>query len=181
MVCTKALLKQYALEITNSSFLTSVPAEGGWENSKFNASLFNLTIDHNITNLYGEYTDLEIGFDTRTDDDSECEDEELIAMGVSCNSSSSIGTASTDGVHSSFWNYIRPDNPIPARKDDRAIWFGTKTFAYKLDHVFSGSLTQLVRHHLLTKATLIISRILEIGKRTLSLHIYKLLGYTKAY
>jgi hypothetical protein len=82
MVCTKALLKQYALELTNSSFLTSVQAEGGWENSKFNARLFNLTIDHNITNLYGEYIGLKIGFDTDADNSLEREDEELTAMGV---------------------------------------------------------------------------------------------------
>ncbi|OAL47005.1 hypothetical protein IQ07DRAFT_647277 [Pyrenochaeta sp. DS3sAY3a] len=110
-----------------------IQAQAGWGNSTFNTSLYNLTIDHNITELYGDYTGLFTGFDEGLDDEFEPVGEGLTAIGVSCTSSSSVGTADIDGVHSTYSNFERTDSPIPARKGDCARRFGAETLACTLD------------------------------------------------
>lgn len=105
----------------------------GWGSSQFNARLYNLTIDHNITELYGEYTGLKIN--PIFDDDPELENpgEGLTAIGVSCTSSSSVGTANIDGLRSTYSNFVKTDSPIPARRGDCARRFGAETLACTLD------------------------------------------------
>ncbi|KAF3035091.1 hypothetical protein E8E12_002267 [Didymella heteroderae] len=120
-----------------------IQIQEGWGNSQFNASLYNLTIDHNITELYGEYTGLNSGANADEDPDSEKQGEGLTAIGVSCTSSSSVGTADIDGVRSTYSNFVRTDSPIPARKGDCARRFGAETLACTLDLNSTGALQWL--------------------------------------
>jgi hypothetical protein len=110
-----------------------IQADAGWGQSKFNASLYNLTIDHNITELYGEYTGRPTGFEDGSDDFLECKGEGMTAIGVYCTSSSSVGTADIDGVRYTYSNVVRTDSPIPARKGDCARRFGAETLACTLN------------------------------------------------
>ena len=121
----------------------SIQAQEGWGNSQFNASLYNLTIDDNITELYGEYMGLNVN--STFDDDPELEKpgEGLTAIGVSCTSSSSVGTADIDGVRSTYSNFVKTDSPIPARKGDCVRRFGAETLACTLDVNSTGTLQWL--------------------------------------
>lgn len=83
-----------------------------------NGSLYNFTIDHSIADLHGEYTAAQVG--------------PLSAIGVSCTSKSSVGTADINGVHSTFSNFIRTDTPIPTRRGECARSLGAETLACTL-------------------------------------------------
>jgi len=86
-------------------------------NANFNASLYNSSIDHVIDDLEGEYTSAT---------------GPLKAIGVTCTSSSSVGTADIDGVHSTYSNFVRSDTPIPSRRGECARQFGAETLACTL-------------------------------------------------
>lgn len=107
--------------------------QGGWGSSNFSTNLFNTTIDHNITGMYGEYIMNDTPFNTGMAENLEDEGEALTAVGVSCTSSSSVGTAEIDGVWSTYSNFERTDSPIPARKGDCARRLGAETPACTLD------------------------------------------------
>jgi hypothetical protein len=83
-------------------------------NANFNASLYNSSIDHVIDELEGEYTS---------------HSGSLKAIGVTCSSNSSVGTADIDGVHSTYSNFMRSDIPIPSRRGECARQFGAETLA----------------------------------------------------
>ena len=77
------------------------------------------TIVRNIESLTGEYI-------------SEY-DERLKAIGASCTSSSSVGSAKIDGVRSTYSNFQRSDTPVPALKNNCAKRFGAETLACTLN------------------------------------------------
>jgi hypothetical protein len=110
-----------------------------WGESQFNANLYNLTIDHNITELYGEYA----SFGSVNENDPEAQGDSLTAIGVTCTSSSSVGTAEIDGVQFTYSNFVSTDSPIPPRKGDCARRFGTETLACTLDLNSTGVLRWL--------------------------------------
>ncbi|XP_014552916.1 hypothetical protein COCVIDRAFT_109036 [Bipolaris victoriae FI3] len=56
----------------------------------------------------------------------------LSAIGVSCTSKSSVGTADINGVHSTFSNFSRTDTPIPTRRGECARSLGAETLACTL-------------------------------------------------
>ncbi|KAI4678489.1 uncharacterized protein J4E84_008745 [Alternaria hordeiaustralica] len=80
----------------------------------------NITIDRTIESLTGEYIDGE---------------ERLGAIGVSCTSSSSVGSANIDGVRSTYSNFQRSDTPVPTytSKNDCAKRFSAETLACTLN------------------------------------------------
>jgi hypothetical protein len=82
-------------------------------------NLVNDTIQGSIESLLGEYVD--------------GGDKNLTAIGVSCTSSSSVGSADIDGVRSTYSNFERSDTPIPNRRDDCAKRFGAETLACTLE------------------------------------------------
>lgn len=84
----------------------------------FNASLYNSTIDHLIPELEGEYTSDRFG--------------PLKAVGVTCTSSSSVGTADVNGLSATFSNFVRSDTPIPNRRGECARRLGAETLACTL-------------------------------------------------
>ncbi|KAF1357278.1 hypothetical protein EJ07DRAFT_167746 [Lizonia empirigonia] len=59
--------------------------------------------------------------------------ENMTAIGVSCHSSSSVGSADIDGLRSTYSNFEQSDTPIPARRDDCAKRFGAETLVCTLD------------------------------------------------
>lgn len=98
-----------------------------------------MTICQSIADLHGEYTSLV----TDPDADPEDEGEGLTAIGVSCTSSSSVGTTDIDGERSTYSNFVRTDSPIPARKGDCARRFRVQTLACTLDLNNDGWLRRL--------------------------------------
>ncbi|KAI4664254.1 uncharacterized protein J4E79_003756 [Alternaria viburni] len=84
----------------------------------------NSTIVRTIESLTGEYV--------------ADKDEGLKAIGVSCTSSSSVGSADIDGVSSTYSNFQRSDTPVPRRKDDCAKRFGVETLACTLNITDDG-------------------------------------------
>jgi len=81
-------------------------------------TILNNPIIRSIESLYGEYVDTG--------------NRNLTAIGASCTSSSSVGSANIDGVRSTYSNFQRTDTPIPVRKDDCAKRFGAETLACTL-------------------------------------------------
>ena len=74
---------------------------------------YNFTIDHNMTDLYGAYRladnlVLLQGADGKTANSSV----PMPAIGVRCSSSAAVGTATIDGVRSTFTDFTRTDTPI---------------------------------------------------------------------
>jgi hypothetical protein len=129
--------------VTEVLLWQGVQADTGWGQSKFNASLYNLTIDHNITKLYGEYPGRPTGFDDGSDDFLERKGEGMTAIGVSCTSASSVGTADIDGVRCTYSNFVRTDSPISARKGECARQFGAEILACTLNLKSDGWLRWL--------------------------------------
>ncbi|KAI4635557.1 uncharacterized protein J4E87_000509 [Alternaria ethzedia] len=77
------------------------------------------TIVRNIESLTGEYVDVY--------------GKKLEAIGASCTSSSSVGSADIDGVRSTYSNFQRSDTPVPTLKNDCAKRFGAETLACTLN------------------------------------------------
>ena len=69
--------------------------------------------------------------------------EKLKAIGVSCTSSSSVGSADIDGVRSTYSNFQRSDTPVPPRREDCAKRFGAETLACTLNITDDGCLKWL--------------------------------------
>lgn len=65
---------------------------------------YNFSIDHNLTELYGVYN-----YNQFLDSNFSLP---LTAVGARCTSSSNVGTAFVDGVHSTYTNFVRTDTPI---------------------------------------------------------------------
>jgi hypothetical protein len=82
-------------------------------------NLINNTIIRSIESLNGEYVD--------------GGNKNLTEIGVSCTSSSSVGSADVDGVRSTYSNFERSDTLMPSRRDDCAKRFGAETLACTLD------------------------------------------------
>jgi hypothetical protein len=87
------------------------------------------TIDRPIRELDGEYIDFY--------------ERNLTAIGVSCTSSSSVGSADIDGQRSTYSNLERSDTPMSARRNDCAKRFGAETLACTLDISKDGWLNWL--------------------------------------
>jgi hypothetical protein len=82
---------------------------------------YNLTIDHNITELYGAYN---MNRWTSNNTTSSNFSVPLTAVGARCVSSSSVGTARVDGVHSTYTDFEPTDTPINLQKFRCAQRFG---------------------------------------------------------
>ncbi|KAI4949290.1 hypothetical protein J4E91_005028 [Alternaria rosae] len=89
-----------------------------WQTLSASSGSQNSTIVRTIESLTSEYIDGE---------------EKLRAVGASCTSSSSVGSANIDGVRSTYSNFQRNDTPVPTRKDDCAKRFGAETLACTLN------------------------------------------------
>jgi hypothetical protein len=85
---------------------------------------YDLAIDHNITELYGAYDYRDFQSPVFTNNSAELTPLPMTAIGVQCKSSSSVGTADIDGVHSTYSNFIRTDTPINIQRDRCAERFG---------------------------------------------------------
>lgn len=72
---------------------------------------YNFTLDHNITELYGAYNFGDFQFPVPTNQTQKRPLQPMSAIGVQCRSSSNVGTADIDGVHSSYSNFVRTDTP----------------------------------------------------------------------
>ena len=79
----------------------------------------NSTIVRTIESLTGEYVNVD--------------NEKLKAIGASCTSSSSVGSANINGVRSTYSDFQRSDTPVPARKDACAKRFGAETLVCTLN------------------------------------------------
>lgn len=79
---------------------------------------YNRTIDHNITELYGAYDYNQFQPFNFTNSIP------MTAIGARCESSSSVGTAKLDAVHSTFSDFARTDTPIPFQRNRCAPRFG---------------------------------------------------------
>ncbi|UPX09967.1 uncharacterized protein EKO05_0000643 [Ascochyta rabiei] len=88
---------------------------------------YNFSIDHNITELYGAYDDLDLEYNIPANFTDTCPHQPMTATGVQCKSSSSVGTADIEGVHSTYSNFARTDTPINTQRYRRADRFGAKT------------------------------------------------------
>jgi hypothetical protein len=88
-------------------------------NAQADQTIINKTILRSIESLYGEYVDYL--------------EQNLTAIGATCTSSSSVGSADIDGVRSTYSNFKRTDTPIPSRRDDCAKRFGAETLACTLE------------------------------------------------
>ena len=82
---------------------------------------YNLTIDHNITDLYGAY---DFNQWPSISNSSSNFSRPLTAIGARCTSSSSVGTARVDGIHSTYTDFVRTDTPINDQKYRCAQRFG---------------------------------------------------------
>jgi len=89
-----------------------------WQTLSASSVSQNSTIVRTIESLTGEYVDGE---------------ERLRAIGVSCTSSSSVGSANIDGVRSTYSDFRRSDTTVPTPKDDCANRFGAETLACTLN------------------------------------------------
>lgn len=79
--------------------------------------LYNLTIGHNITDLYGAYSIRAGKSHWELIQDSEDNNTHaMTAVGIQCSSSASVGTARVDGVRSTFTDFVRTDTPIAGVK-----------------------------------------------------------------
>ncbi|KAI4628055.1 hypothetical protein J4E80_002191 [Alternaria sp. BMP 0032] len=90
-----------------------------WQTLPASSDSMNSTIDRNIESLTYEYDDIY--------------NAHLQAIGASCTSSSSVGSADIDGVRSTYSNFQRSDTPVPILKNDCAKRFGAETLACTLN------------------------------------------------
>lgn len=83
------------------------------------------------TNLINNPTDRP--FNERNGEYVDSSDQNMAAIGVSCHSSSSVGSADIDGLRSTYSNFEQSDTPIPAQRDECAKQFGGETLTCTLD------------------------------------------------
>ena len=76
------------------------------------APQYNLSIDHNITKLYGAYDYRDFAYNIPKNKTARYPRQPMTAIGVQCKSSSSVGTADINGVRSTYSNFQRTDTPI---------------------------------------------------------------------
>ncbi|KAJ4319045.1 hypothetical protein N0V94_004096 [Neodidymelliopsis sp. IMI 364377] len=85
---------------------------------------YNLTVDHNITELYGAYDYLDFAYNIPANQSDTYPGWPMTAIGVQCKSSSSVGTADIDGIRSTYSNFVRTDTPINIQRARCADRFG---------------------------------------------------------
>jgi hypothetical protein len=90
---------------------------------------YDFAIDHNITDLYGAYNYRDFQSLSSTNTSDELAPFPMTAIGVQCKSSSSVGTADIDGVHSTYSNFIHTDSPINVQRARCAERFGPENLA----------------------------------------------------
>ena len=90
---------------------------------------YDFSIDHNITELYGAYDDLDFAYQIPKNVSAAYPRQPMTAIGVQCKSSSSVGTADINGVRSTYSNFARTDTPINVQRARCASRFGAETAA----------------------------------------------------
>lgn len=93
------------------------------------APQYNLSIDRNITELYGAYDYRDFAYDIPKNKTASYPRQPMTAIGVQCRSSSSVGTADINGVRSTYSNFQRTDTPINVQRNRCANRFGAETAA----------------------------------------------------
>lgn len=91
---------------------------------------YNLTIGHNMTDLYGAYSVKERGnlFDLiQEGGDADKKMYPMHAIGVRCSSSASVGTARIDGTTATFTDFVRTDTPFSASRGQCAPRLNSNT------------------------------------------------------
>ncbi|KAF1930326.1 uncharacterized protein M421DRAFT_90890 [Didymella exigua CBS 183.55] len=88
------------------------------------APQYNLSIDHNITGLYGAYDYRDFAYNIPKDKTDSYPRQPMTAIGVHCTSSSSVGTANISGVRSTYSNFQPTDTPINIQRNRCAKRFG---------------------------------------------------------
>lgn len=112
---------------------------------------YNLTLDHNITELYGAYTlakdDRGVYWELQQWGGKGDWTHPMTAVGVRCTSSAAVGTARVDGARSTYTDFTRTDTPISNQTHRYANRFtanaigGVTGITYKLEwYNFLGDL-----------------------------------------
>lgn len=102
---------------------------------------YNLSIDHNITELYGAYDYRDFAYNIPKNKTASYPRQPMTAIGLQCKSGSSVGTADIDGVRSTYSNFQRTDTPINVQRNRCANRFGAETAASMVPgHINPGTI-----------------------------------------
>lgn len=88
---------------------------------------YNLTLDHNITELYGAYDYRDFQYNLPANTTATFPRQPMTAIGLQCKSSSSVGIADINGVRSTYSNFVQTDTPINLQRSRCAERFGAET------------------------------------------------------
>jgi len=93
------------------------------------APVYDLHLDHNLTELFGAYNLARFSNTSGS--------QPMSAVGARCTSRASVGTASVDAAHSTFRGFVRSDTPISFQINRCAMRFGAQAMA----SLFGGVVT----------------------------------------
>lgn len=88
---------------------------------------YNHSLDRTIADLYGAYDYNDFQYTVSANTSKIFKPAPMTAIGVQCRSSSSVGTAQLNGVHSTYSNFTRTDTPINVQRARCAGRFGAET------------------------------------------------------